>query len=140
MARDVNRNPASFRAIYTDYLIKALIKQTPSAFLQAVHKHDNYSGYTNHTSQNLPVFLLTFMISLVNTILKSMNIYKWLTEKSLNIPGVVQGHKIIAIVGSVPNSINITHQKEAHISLKNEKFANIIHTLVANKGFPVAQC
>ena len=140
MARDVNRSLASFRAIYTDYLIKALIKQTPSAFLQAVHKHDNYSGYTNLTSQNLPVFLLTFMISLVNTILKSMNIYKWLTEKLLNIPGVVQGHKIIAIVGSIPNSINITHQKEAHTSLKNEKIANIIHTLVANKGFPVAQC
>lgn len=39
-------------------------------------------------------------------------------REAANIPGVVQGHKIIAIVGSVPNSINITHQKEAHISLK----------------------
>ena len=69
-----------------------------------------------------------------------MNIYNWLTEKLLNIPGAVQGHKIIAIVGSVPNSFNITHQKEAHISLKNEKFTKIMHTLGANKGFPVAQC
>ena len=69
-----------------------------------------------------------------------MTIYKRLTEKLLNMAGVIQGHKVIAIAGSVPNSITITHQKKAHISLKNKKFTNIMHILVANKDFPMAQC
>lgn len=113
-SRDLNRNLASLRTILHWLFNQSFNETNTPAFLQTSHITRHQVHQTHFPAFH---YVSVKLYGFVDQYILEINQYIQRTHRELvKNPGVVQGHEIIAIVGSIP--IALTLQKEPYIIFK----------------------